>query len=171
MASRDRPSVRLSARVGVARPQASPRTFRLLFIETRDRRFYPLVDLLSRIESQRYVIDRVDDAARARALLAKNAHDLCLVDSALGAKACIDLVLTASESARAPVLVLAEPAEQKFLRDARIAGAVGYICLRHLSSATLERAIRTLVKRRAAGGAPGSREWRTPETRPTQPPA
>lgn len=161
---RERASSRSSA--------ASSRTrssLRLLVVETCEHRFAKTLSLLSSIPGERYLIDWHDSAEPAVATIVSGEHDLYLIDAALGVDLCTELVLLASTSGGGPVIVLAEPAERELLRHAKAAGAIGYLCKRHMGAAALERAIRAVVRQRsplprtvmADDGGARPRPWRS----------
>lgn len=122
---------------------------KLLLIEDDEDDYVLTRDLLNEIARGQYSLDWVSSAEAARDTLARNSHDVCLMDYRLGH----DDGLTLLEQAptlgfTAPIIMLTGQDDSELDISALKAGAVDYLVKSQLNGARLARAIRYAVARR-----------------------
>lgn len=122
---------------------------RLLLIEDDEDDFVLTRDLLDEIAKGQYILDWVSSSDAARQTLAKNEHDLCLLDYRLGGEDGLRLLEEAPQLGfSAPIIMLTGQDDTAVDLAALRAGAVDYLVKSQLNSARLTRAIRYAVARR-----------------------
>lgn len=122
---------------------------KLLLIEDDEDDYIITRDLLEDIASDRYRLDWAQDLDTARDLLQLNAHDVCLMDYALGAVDGISLLKEAQTLGfTRPIIMLTGQDDDVLDQQALAAGAVDYLVKSVLTKSRLERAIRYAVARR-----------------------
>lgn len=122
---------------------------KLLLIEDDEDDYILTRDLLNEIARGQYSLEWASSAEAAREALARNYHDVCLMDYRLGQ----DDGLTLLEQApllgfTAPIIMLTGQDDSELDISALKAGAVDYLVKSQLNGARLARAIRYAVARR-----------------------
>jgi PAS domain S-box-containing protein len=132
-----------------AAPTAEP--VKVLLVEDDEDDFILTRDLFSEFAGPRVQIDWLKTFSTGLEAMARNQHDICLVDYRLGAQNGIDLLRAAIErGCRAPVILLTGQGEHEIDLEAMKAGAADYLVKGSLDSGLLERSIRYAIERRRA---------------------
>jgi PAS domain S-box-containing protein len=122
-----------------------------LLIEDDEDDFILARDLFSEFVGPRIQLDWLKSFASGLEAMARNQHDVCLVDYRLGAQNGIELLRAAVErGCRAPVILLTGQGEHEIDLEAMKAGAADYLVKGCLDSGLLERSIRYAIERRRA---------------------
>jgi two-component system sensor histidine kinase/response regulator len=122
---------------------------KLLLIEDDEDDFVLTRDLLDEIAQGQYTLDWVASGDAARQALARDEHDLCLLDYRLGGEDGLRLLGEAPRLGfSAPIIMLTGQDDTSVDLGALRAGAVDYLVKSQLNSARLARAIRYAVARR-----------------------
>lgn len=122
---------------------------RLLLIEDDEDDYVLTRDLLDEIAQGQYTLDWAPSANAGREALARNSHDVCLLDYRLGQDDGLTLLEQAPAMGfTAPIIMLTGQDDSELDISALKAGAVDYLVKSQLNSARLARAIRYAVARR-----------------------
>lgn len=122
---------------------------KLLLIEDDEDDYVLTRHLLDEIAEGEYSLDWAASAAEGRAALARNEHDVCLMDYRLGNDDGLALLQGASELGfTGPVIMLTGQDDNALDISALKAGAVDYLVKSQLNGAHLARSIRYAVARR-----------------------
>ena len=122
---------------------------RLLLVEDDEDDYIITKSLLDDIDSQQYMLDWVNNVDDARLELARNDHDVCLMDYSLGAEDGVALLKEAIPLGfTGPVIMLTGQDDDRLDAEALSAGAVDYLVKMQLNASRLARAIRYAVSRR-----------------------
>jgi two-component system cell cycle sensor histidine kinase/response regulator CckA len=122
---------------------------RVLLIEDDQEDYLLTRDLLEAITTARFTLDWEPTYGGARAALAGDRYDVCLVDYRLGRRCGIDLLQEANESGcRAPLIILTGQDDRAADLGAMKAGAADYLLKEQITPALLERSIRYAIERK-----------------------
>ena len=122
---------------------------KVLLIEDDEDDFVLTRDLFSEFGSQRVHIDWMKTFSTGLEAMARNQHDVCLVDYRLGAQNGVELLRAALDrGCRAPVILLTGQGEHEIDLEAMKAGAADYLVKGRLDSGLLERSIRYAIERK-----------------------
>lgn len=120
----------------------------ILIVEDDEDDFVLAESLLASSETWRFNVDWANTPTLAQELLAKNSHDICLMDYRLGGEVGVDLVKQAiSGGYSAPIIMLTGHENPGVELAAAEAGAVDYLVKDRLSAGQLFRAIRYALVR------------------------
>ena len=134
-----------------AAPLEQENLVRVLLIEDDPDDHLLVREMFAEIRTQTFHLEWIQEAAEGLAAMARNEHDVCLVDYRLGAETGIDLLLQAQKSGcRAPIILLTGLGEHEVDLAAMRAGAADYLVKGTLDTSLLERSIRYAVGRRRA---------------------
>ena len=114
---------------------------RVLLIEDDEDDYVIISDLLSEIEE--LDLEWVSDYDEALGAIARQEHDVCLLDYHLGGRSGLDLLRSASERGhKTPMILLTGQGDRELDLEAMQAGAVGYLIKGQIDAPLLERSIR-----------------------------
>ena len=123
------------------------RRIRVLLVEDDEDDYLLTRELLSEIKSEHFDLDWSTNVAAARAALARQPYDICLIDYRLGAESGLDLLRhLVADGCRVPVIVLTGLADRDIDLEVMRAGA-DYLSKERIDAALLERAIRYAIER------------------------
>jgi two-component system, LuxR family, sensor kinase FixL len=122
-------------------PAAGDGPVRVLLIEDDEDDYLLTRDLLAEIGPGRYALEWVRSYAAGAEALARQAHDVCLLDYRLGAHHGLDLVRPPFVDGKPIILLTGQDDPDVDLRAMR-AGAADYLVKGQIDARTLERAIR-----------------------------
>jgi len=132
-----------------------------LLVEDDEDDFILTRDLFSEFGSQRVQIDWMKTFSTGLEAMARNRHDVCLVDYRLGAQNGVELLRAALDrGCRAPVILLTGQGEHEIDLEAMKAGAADYLVKGRLDSRLLERSIRYAIERKRAADSAASDQAR-----------
>jgi len=121
----------------------------ILLIEDDEDDYVIARDLLNDIEKDAYNLVWVSDLANAREALARNEHEVCLMDYSLGEVDGVSLLREAKTLGfSGPIIMLTGQDDDRLDTEASLAGAVDYLVKAQLSASRLARAIRYAITRR-----------------------
>ncbi len=130
-------------------PTAQP--LRLLLIEDDEDDYLILRDLLDEAAGLSCHLDWVSGLAAGKAALARDAHDLYLIDYRLGADSGLELLEYAGEAGRLrPMILLTGQDDTELDARALAMGAADYLVKGQFDASQLGRAIRYALERSAA---------------------
>lgn len=122
---------------------------KLLLIEDDEDDFIITRDLLEDTNFGDYNLDWENSIDAAKAALAGNTHDVCLLDYSLGAEDGVSLLKQASRLGfKGPIIMLTGQDNEQLDSEALSAGAVDYLVKSQLSASRLARAIRYAIARK-----------------------
>lgn len=122
---------------------------KLLLIEDDEDDYVLTRHLLDELAAGQYTLDWASSAAEGAAALARNEHDVCLLDYRLGQEDGLTLLEQAPELGfSGPIIMLTGQEDPEIDSSALRAGAVDYLVKSQLNGARLARAIRYAVARR-----------------------
>ncbi|MEX1034281.1 MAG: ATP-binding protein, partial [Cellvibrionaceae bacterium] len=122
---------------------------KLLLVEDDEDDYILARDLLDEIARDQYTLEWAPSSAEGRAALARNEHDVCLMDYRLGQEDGLSLLKQAPDLGfNAPIIMLTAQDNTTLDIEALKAGAVDYLVKSQLNGARLARAIRYAVARR-----------------------
>lgn len=124
---------------------------KILLVDDDEDDFLITQDLLEDIGNNRYQLDWVAAYEQALDRMARNEHDLYLVDYRLGKYSGLELLRWAvAERVNAPIIVLTGQGDHQVDLDAMDAGAADFLVKGQFDALLLERAIRYAVERHRA---------------------
>jgi len=130
-------------------PSGEP--IKVLLVEDDEDDYVLASDLFSEFRGQGVQVEWKKSFALGLEAMARNQHDICLVDYRLGAHNGIELLRAAAErGCRAPVILLTGQGEHEIDMEAMKAGAADYLVKGRLDSGLLERSIRYAIERKRA---------------------
>lgn len=125
------------------------KAIKLLLIEDDEDDFVLTRDLLDELVEGQYTLDWASSATEGEAELAKNEHDVCLMDYRLGEDDGLSLLKKAPALGfTSPIIMLTGQDDTEVDTSALKGGAVDYLVKSQLNGARLARAIRYAVARR-----------------------
>ena len=122
---------------------------RVLLVEDSEDDFLLVRDLLGDIAAIEFEVQWADTFQGARTALAREQHDLCLLDYRLGEGTGIDLVREFAHL-NAPFILLTGNEDYQVDLEAARAGAADYLVKDRIDAPLLERSIRYALERRKA---------------------
>lgn len=132
-------------------PENHSEPLKVLLVEDDEDDYILTRDLFSEIKGRRSQIEWLKSFATGLDAMARNQHDVCLVDYRLGAHNGIELLSTALErGCRAPIILLTGQGEHEVDLQAMKAGAADYLVKGRLDAGLLERSIRYAIERKRA---------------------
>jgi PAS domain S-box-containing protein len=132
-------------------PGSQSEPIKVLLIEDDEDDYILARSLFTEIFNRRFQIDWVKNFDQGLETVARNQHDICLVDYRLGAHTGIDLLRAALErGASAPIILLTGQGEHEVDLEAMKAGASDYLVKGRLEAGLLERSMRYAIERRRA---------------------
>ncbi len=127
---------------------------RVLLIDDDESAFLLLRSLLDQIPSTRFDLDHVRSSSEGRAEIARDAHDIYLIDYLLGNDSGIELVREARENRNlAPMILVTGKGHYDVDLAAMEAGVSDYLDKTKLDPDIVERAIRYAIERSRAQAA------------------
>lgn len=122
---------------------------RVLLIEDDEDDFILTRGLLAETGAERYELEWASSYEAGLAELARNQHDVCLLDYRLGAHSGLELLRAARvRSYHTPIILLTGLGDRELDLQAMAAGAADYLTKSELNAALLERAIRYAIAQR-----------------------
>ncbi|WP_339767902.1 response regulator [uncultured Paraglaciecola sp.] len=122
---------------------------RLLLVEDDEDDYILTRDYIEQLSTLEFEIDWVTNQHDALAEMAKNRHDICLLDYQLGAENGLSVLTLGIEAGfTSPIIMLTGQADEEVDMAALDAGAVDYIIKSELNSSRFARAIRYALARR-----------------------
>lgn len=108
-------------------------------------------DLLSEIKRANYKLDWASTYGEALKIIARNRHDVYLIDYRLGEFSGLDLIRTAIENGcSVPMILLTGQGDSEVDIEAMKVGAMDYLVKGRLDASSLERSIRYSIKSKQA---------------------
>ena len=136
-------------------------TLKVLLIEDDEDDFFIAREMFSEFRGQKVQLDWVKNFSAGLDAMARNQHDICLVDYRLGAQNGVELLRAALDrGCRAPVILLTGQGEHEIDLEAMKAGAADYLVKGRLDASLLERSIRYAIERRRAADSAASEQAR-----------
>jgi PAS domain S-box-containing protein len=136
-------------------------TIRILLVEDDEDDFVIVRALFSDISAQTFELNWTRTFADGLETMAKNQHDVCLVDYRLGAHNGVELLRAAVErGCESPVILLTGTGAHTIDMEAMQAGAADYLVKGRLDANSLERSIRYAVQRKRAAALAASEQAR-----------
>ncbi|MCP4360614.1 MAG: response regulator [Chloroflexi bacterium] len=124
---------------------------RILLVDDDEDDYLITQDLLEDINRRRYDLQWVSTYEEAANLMARNLHDIYLVDYRLGQHSGLELLRWAvAEGCSAPVILMTGQGDHQVDLEAMEAGAADYLVKGQTNPYTLERTIRYAVERHRA---------------------
>jgi two-component system sensor histidine kinase/response regulator len=124
-------------------------TPRLLLVEDDEDDYILTCDYLEQFTTHQFAIDWVTNQDDALREMAKNCHDICLLDYQLGAENGLTILERGIEAGfTSPIIMLTGQADEKVDLAALDAGAVDYLIKSELSGTRFARSIRYALARR-----------------------
>jgi len=126
-----------------------PELFKVLLVEDDEDDYFLTRSLFAEIKGNRYKIDWQSTFETGLQAMARNQHDVCLVDYRLGARNGIELLREAIDrGCEAPIILLTGQGEKEVDIEAMKAGAADYLVKGRLDAGLLERSIRYSIERK-----------------------
>ena len=126
-------------------------TIKVLLVEDDEDDYIITRDLLAEIRGKQFRLEWAKTYAQGLELMARNQHDVCLVDYRLGPHNGVELLRAATErGCQSPVILLTTSDHQEIDVEAMEAGASDYLVKGRLEATWLERSIRYAVQRKRA---------------------
>src|SRR5581483_3021429 len=134
---------------------SNPELVRVLLVEDDEDDYILTRGLFADMRGCRFQLDWVRSFELGLTAMARNQHDICLLDYRLGAKNGIELLKEALErGCQAPIILLTGLGEHEVDVEAMKAGAADYLVKTGLRADLLERSVRyALERKRSAAGA------------------
>jgi two-component system, cell cycle sensor histidine kinase and response regulator CckA len=124
---------------------------RVLLVEDDEDDYILARGLFSEMKGRRFQVDWFKSYPLGLEAMARNQHDVCLIDYRLGAKNGIELLQEAlARGCQAPIILLTGLGEHKVDLEAMKAGAADYLVKSQLRADSLERSIRYALERKRA---------------------
>src|SRR6185295_14379210 len=124
---------------------------KVLLVEDDEDDYILTQSLFSEMQGRRCQVEWLKTFSTGLEAMARNQHDVCLVDYRLGAENGITLLRTAIErGCQAPIILLTGQGEHEIDLEAMKAGAADYLVKGRLDSGLLERSIRYALERKRA---------------------
>ncbi len=122
----------------------------ILIIEDNEEDYLHLHDLLARLGTAYFQVDRVRDFESGLNALTTRSYDVCLLDYQLGARTGLDLLreLSQSQETSTAMLMIAGVENPDIDKQALQAGAMDYLIKGELNPALIERSIRYALSHR-----------------------
>ena len=134
---------------------------RVLLVEDDEDDFILTRDLFNEIRGRPSQLEWKKTFDTGLEAMARNEHEVCLVDYRLGAHTGIELLRAAIEKGcKAPIILLTGQGEREIDMEAMKAGAADYLIKGRLDSGLLERSIRYAVERKRAAAVAASEQAR-----------
>lgn len=126
-------------------------TIKVLLVEDDEDDYIITRDLLAEIRSKQFRLEWAKTYDQGLELMARNQHDVCLLDYRLGPHNGVELLRAAIErGCQSPVILLTTSDHQEIDVEAMEAGASDYLVKGRLETTWLERSIRYAVQRKRA---------------------
>jgi len=123
----------------------------VLLVEDDEDDYILTRDLLSEIQGQHFALDWAKTFASGSQAMARNQHDIVLVDYRLGAQNGVELLRAAIEGGcQLPIILLTGSGQHHVDLEAMEAGASDYLVKAQLQAHSLERSIRYAIQRKRA---------------------
>src|SRR6185436_2364180 len=124
---------------------------KVLLVEDDEDDYILTQSLFSEMQGRRCQVEWLKTFGTGLDAMARNQHDVCLVDYRLGAENGITLLRTALErGCHAPIILLTGQGEHEIDLQAMKAGAADYLVKGGLDAGLLERSIRYAIERTRA---------------------
>lgn len=124
---------------------------RVLLVEDDEDDYILTESLLSEINTNSFDLDWVTTYDAALEALARDNHDVCLLDYRLGARTGLDLLReTQLNGSRPPIILLTGQGDREIDMLAMEAGAADYLVKNQLNANQLERSIRYAIQQKRA---------------------
>src|SRR6185295_685875 len=134
---------------------------KVLLVEDDEDDYILTQSLFTEMQGRRCQVEWLKTFGTGLEAMARNQHDVCLVDYRLGAENGITLLRTAIErGCKAPIILLTGQGEHEIDLEAMKAGAADYLVKGRLDSPLLERSIRYAIERRRAADLAASEQAR-----------
>ena len=126
-------------------------TIKVLLVEDDEDDYIITRDLLAEIRGKQFRLEWAKTYDQGLELMARNQHDVCLLDYRLGPHNGVELLRAAIErGCESPVILLTTSDHQEIDVEAMEAGASDYMVKGRLEATWLERSIRYAVQRKRA---------------------
>jgi PAS domain S-box-containing protein len=122
---------------------------RVLLVEDDEDDYVVTRDLLAEIPGCPFQLERIKDYETALEAIARNQHDVYLLDYRLGERTGLELLQEAvRRGCQAPIILFTGQGEREIDIEAMKAGAADYLTKGQIDAALLERSIRYAIERR-----------------------
>src|SRR4030095_15094907 len=122
---------------------------RVLLAEDDEDDYVVTRDLLAEIPGSPFQLERIKDYETALEAIARNQHDVYLLDYRLGERTGLELLHEAvRRGCQAPIILFTGQGEREIDIEAMKAGAADYLIKGQIDAALLERSIRYAIERR-----------------------
>lgn len=122
---------------------------RVLLVEDDEDDYVLTSSLLSEINEDRFVLEWVTTYDAAMEMIARNLHDVCLLDYRLGRHNGLDLLRDArAYGYTSPIILLTGQGDHEIDVEAMKAGAADYLIKGQLNASLLERSIRYAMEQK-----------------------
>ncbi|KAA3608483.1 MAG: response regulator [Calditrichaeota bacterium] len=126
---------------------------KILYIEDDIEDFFIIKESLNDIDGLDFEIEQAQTCEKGMARLAKNEHDVCLLDYRLGNSTGLDFLNTVNAFLQpTPIIFLTGQGDRNLDVEAMKAGASDYISKNRIDGVTLERTIRHAIERKKYEG-------------------
>ena len=126
-------------------------TTKVLLVDDDEDDYLITRDLLAEIQIADYKLDWASTYDKALEIIARNEHDIYLIDYRLGASNGLDLARQAiADGCRAPLILLTGQGDSEVDIEAMKIGAMDYLIKGSLDPSSLERSIRYSINRKQA---------------------
>jgi len=134
---------------------------RVLLVEDDEDDYILARELFAEFRGRSVQLEWVKNFTAGLDAMARNQHDVCLVDYRLGAQNGVELLRKAVDrGCKAPVILLTGQGEHEIDLEAMKAGAADYLVKHRLDSGLLERSIRYALERKRASDRAASEQAR-----------
>jgi PAS domain S-box-containing protein len=124
-------------------------TVRVLLVEDDQDDYFLTRELLAEIEGTRFELDWAASYGTAQEAIARQEHDVYLLDYRLGEHNGLDLLREAvRRGCQGPLILLTGHGDRQVDLEAMTAGAADYLIKAQISSALLERSLRYAIERK-----------------------
>jgi PAS domain S-box-containing protein len=135
----------------MAKSQMKNDIIKTLLVDDDEDDYLITKDLLSEINRANYKLDWVSTYGEALKIIARNQHDVYLIDYRLGEFSGLDLIQTAIENGcSVPMILLTGQGDSEVDIEAMKVGATDYLVKGQLDASSLERSIRYSIKSKQA---------------------
>jgi len=133
----------------------------VLLVEDDEDDYFLTKSLFSEIKGRQFQVQWLSTFDEGLEAMARNEHEVCLVDYRLGARNGIELLRAAQEQGcRAPIILLTGQGEHEIDLEAMKAGAADYLVKGRLDAGLLERSIRYAIERKRAAAVAAAEQAR-----------
>ncbi len=122
--------------------------FKVLLVEDDEEDYFLTKSLLSEVSEKIFHLDWVKNYTEGLEWIAKNEHDVCLIDYRIGEHTGIDLILASIKAGYSvPIILLTGQNDADLDLEAIHAGAMDYLVKGRINSESLDRSIRYSIER------------------------